>query len=323
VPSANYEYLPFDKTVGHEQLLILWDDREGDESQNFAAALASAQTGLQQVPASFRGQNTATRPIPIVPRNAAIKLRFSEKLSIDASFFAANPEAVQLLEFKGDPGVVSPVDAFRILPSRVLVNNDALIVDTTILAGEAGGVSVTTGLPVSDDNVTANIRIALPVRGEIAPGLYVREDAVAKLNDVDSAGRASVIRDFRSGNLADGVAGRLREPEAPMIVASLGMGIAAVNGDVITLNKRNQFVPVRGRYPFVDGPLTAQGVPTGPLSVPTQRRKTCRWNCRTARSRWWRSAPRSWKTSPSTRSPAPRASVSRSRRCPATRGRAS
>jgi hypothetical protein len=140
VPSANYEYLPFDKTVGHEQLLILWDDREGDESQNFAAALASAQTGLQQVPASFRGQNTATRPIPIVPRNAAIKLRFSEKLSIDASFFAANPEAVQLLEFKGDPGVVSPVDAFRILPSRVLVNNDALIVDTTILAGEAGGV---------------------------------------------------------------------------------------------------------------------------------------------------------------------------------------
>ena len=271
VPSANYEYLPFDKTVGHEQLLILWDDREGDESQNFAAALASAQTGLQEVPASYRGQNTATRPIPIVPRNAAIKLRFSEKLSIDSSFFAANPEAVQLLEFKGDPGVVSPVDAFRILPSRVLVNNDALIVDTTILAGEAGGVSVTTGLPVSDDNVTANIRIALPVRGQLAPGLYVREDAVAKLNDVDSAGRASVVRDFRSGNLADGVAGRLREPEAPMIVASLGMGISAVNGNVITLNKRNQFVPVRGRYPFVDGPLTAQGLPTGPLSVPTQR----------------------------------------------------
>lgn len=271
VPSANYEYLPFDKAVGHEQLLILWDDREGDESQNFAAALAAAQTGLQEVPSSFRGQNTATRPIPIVPRNAAIKLRFSEKLSIDSSFFTANPEAVQLLEFKGDPGVVSPVDAFRILPARLLVNNDALIVDTTILAGEAGGVSVTTGLPVSDDNVTANIRIALPVRGQIAPGLYVGEDAVAKLNDVDSAGRASVIRDFRSGNLADGVAGRLREPEAPMIVASLGMGITAVNGNVITLNKRNQFVPVRGRYPFVDGPLTAQGLPTGPLSVPTQR----------------------------------------------------
>lgn len=273
VASANFEYLPFDKTVGHEQLLILWDDRAGDEAQNFAAALAAAQSGLQQVPASYRGQNTSTRPIPIVPRNAAVRLRFSEKLTVESSFFAANPEAVQLLEFKGDPQVVSPVDAFRILPSRVLVNGDSLILDTTILAGEAGGVSVTTGLPVSDDNVTANIRIALPVRGVIAPGLYVREDAVGNLNGVDSAGRNSVIRDFRSGNLADGVAGRLREPEAPMIVASLGMGISAVDAanNVITLNKRNQFVPVRGRYPFVDGPLNAQGIPTGPLSVPTQR----------------------------------------------------
>lgn len=278
VPSANYEYLPFDKTVGHEQLLILWDSVNPEESQNFQAALAAAQAGLTQLPPSYRGQNTANRPIPIVPRNAALRLRFNEKLSVDPAFFLANPQAVQLLEFKGDPSVVAPVDAFRILPSRLIPSGDSLIIDTTILAGESSGVGVSTGLPVSVDSVTANIRIAMPVRGAVSRDFYVREDGIKELNGVDSAGQVSIIRDFRSGNLGDGVAGRLREPEAPMIVGSLAMGIVDVDtsSNVITINKRNAFVPVRGRYPFVDGPLTAGAtiadrIPLGPLSVPTVR----------------------------------------------------
>jgi len=278
VPSANYEYLPFDKSVGHEQLLILWDNSSPEETQNFQAALASAQSGLTQLPPSYRGQNTASRPIPIVPRNAALRLKFNEKLTADPAFFLANPQAVQLLEFKGDPTVVSPVDAFRILPSRLIPSGDSLIIDTTILAGEGSGVGVSTGLPVSVDSVTANIRIAMPVRGAVSRDFYVREDGITELNGVDSSGQSSIIRDFRSGNLADGGAGRLREPEAPMIVGSLSMGILDVNQatNVIKINKRNAFVPVRGRYPFVDGPLTAgtsiaDRIPGGPLSVPTVR----------------------------------------------------
>jgi hypothetical protein len=217
VQTANYEFLPFDKTVGHEQLVILWDDRAGPEQKSFQDALASAQAGLTAVPSSFRGQNTQTRPIPIVPRNAAIKLSFSGPVSVGEDFFRANPSAIQLLEFKGDPKVVQPADAFRILPFRVLPQGNSIVLDTTILAGEANGGVTSPGLPLSADNVTANIRVAIPARGGASPAFYVQADPVAELNGPDSAGRNSVIRDFRSGNLADGLAGRLREPEPPMI----------------------------------------------------------------------------------------------------------
>jgi hypothetical protein len=273
VQTANYEFLPFDKTVGHEQLVILWDDRTGPEQKSFQNALASAQAGLTAVPSAYRGQNTQTRPIPIVPRNAAIKLSFSGPVSVGEDFFRANPSVIQLLEFKGDPKVVQPADAFRILPFRVLPQGNSIVLDTTILAGEANGGVTSPGLPLSADNVTANIRVAIPARGGASPAFYVQTDPVADLNGPDSAGRNSVIRDFRSGNLADGLAGRLREPEPPMIEASLSMGILDVDtaNGIVTVNKRLNFVPVRGRYPFVDGPLNSSRIPLGPLAVPTQR----------------------------------------------------
>ena len=274
IASANYEFLPFDKLVGHEELVILWDDRPGNpEEAAFKSAFAAAQSGLGSVPPAFRGQNTFTRPIPVVPRNAAIRLKFSGPLQVTEDFFAANPSAVQLLEFKGDPAVVEPVDAFRVLPYRVIPQGDSIILDTTILGGEATAGQPNPGLPLSADNVTANIRIAIPSRGQVSPSFYVAEDPVPELNDVDSAARSSVIRDFRSGNLADGAAGRMREPESPAIVASLAMGIVDVDvtNNIVTLNKRNQFVPVRGRYPFVDGPIGADGIPRGPLLAPVTR----------------------------------------------------
>jgi hypothetical protein len=272
VATGNYEFMPFDKNIGHEQLLILWDDRAGPEQQSFQEALANAQVGLTQLPNSYRGQNTQTRPIPIVPRNAAIRLNFSKGLDVSAEFFAANPAAIQVLEFQGDPALVEPIDAFRILPYRVVAKSNSVILDTTILGGEAAGGVTWPGLPLSADNVTANIRIAIPVRGSVLSTFYVDRDAVAQLNGPDSAGRESVIRDFRSGNLADGLAGRLAEPESPKLVGSFSMGIMALDKveKTIRVNKRLNTVPIRGRYPFVDGPLNA-GIPRGPLAVPTQR----------------------------------------------------
>jgi hypothetical protein len=273
VPTASYEFMPFDKTVGHEQLLILWDNTPGGpEAANFDLALQVAQSNLGEVPASYRGQNTQSRPIPIVARNTALKLTFSNPMDTTPEFFTVNPSAIQLLEFKGDPTVVAPVDAFRILSCRVIPDGKAIILDTTILGGEST-TTTSPGLPLSADSVTANIRIAIPTRGGVVSTFYVKEDKVAQLNGVDSSGRPAVIRDFRSGNLSDGVAGRMREPEAPSIVTSLGMGITAVDltNNIITLNKRSQFVPVRGRYPFVDGPLRTNGIPLGPLSAPLQQ----------------------------------------------------
>ncbi|MFN9755287.1 MAG: hypothetical protein ACK58X_02620 [Planctomycetota bacterium] len=279
VASADYEFLPFDKTVGHEELLILWDDRATGlpqgEDKKFSVALAAAKSGLTAVPASFRGQNTLTRPIPIVPRNAALRLTFSGPIPVDQQFLNDNPAAIQLLEFKGDPAIVDPANAFRILPYRAITSGNTIVLDTTIQGREAGLAGTTSGMPLSADNVTANIRIAIPTRGVLSPLFYIQNDAIPQLNGDDSVGRASVIRDFRSGNLIDGEAGRLREPERPSILGSFAMGIAEVDlaNNRVRLVKRGITVPVRGRYPFVDGPLSATAPmrPLGPLSVPTRR----------------------------------------------------
>ena len=271
VPSATYEMRPFDNAVGHEELVILWDNRDGPEKAKFDAAFSACQSGLTELAPAYRGQNTMLRPVPIVPRNAALKMQFSGGLKVDDSFFTINPSAVQLLEFKGDPDVVQAVDAFRILPYRVLNKGDHLVLDTTILGNE--GPVNSPGLPQSSDNVTANIRIAIPSRGSVVSSFYITEDPVADLNGVDSSGRSAVIRDFRSGNEYDGASGKLPDSETPMIVGALPMGITAIDRstNTITLLKRGNYVPVRGRYPFVDGPIDGTGLPAGPVAVPTSR----------------------------------------------------
>ncbi|MCR9247568.1 MAG: hypothetical protein NXI31_21265 [bacterium] len=271
VPTANFELRPFDKSVGHEELVILWDNVDSREKPKFDAALAACQSGLVDLAPSFRGQNTQARPVPVVPRNAALRLQFSGSVNVTDEFFQFNPSAIQVLEFKGDPDVVAPVDAFRILPARIIVQGDQIVVDTTILGGEGQSGFTTSGLPESTDNVTANIRVAIPTRGTVVSSFFVNEDDIQDLNGVDSAGRAAVIRDFRSGNLSDGAAGKLPDAEKPMIVGSLAMGIVSIDESTnsVVLNKRFNFVPVRGRYPFVDGPLTTADVPLGPVNVPT------------------------------------------------------
>lgn len=274
VPTATFELRPFDKTVGHEELVILWDNRDGSAEQaRFDAAFEECQNGLTELAPAFRGQNTQLRPVPVVPRNAALRLQFSGAVNVTEEFFQFNPSAIQLLEFKGDPNVVQPVDAFRILPARVIPQGDRIVIDTTILGGEGQSGFTTSGLPESVDNATANIRLAIPARGSVVSTFFVGEDGNVNLNGVDSAGRQSVIRDFRSGNLNDGAAGKLAESETPMIVGSLPMGIVSIDtaNRIVRLNKRDSLVPVRGRYPFVDGPLAANDVPVGPVNVPTVR----------------------------------------------------
>lgn len=270
VPTANYQFLPFDVSTGHEELLILWDNT-GEESANFQSALTAAQTGLAVLPASFRGQNTQQQPIPVVPRDAALVLSFSSPLALPSDFFTVNPSAVQLLEFSGDPALVGPADAFRSVSCRYIARDDKIIIDPTILGGEAQGGFLASGMPSSLDRQTANIRIAVPSRGSVASAFYVREDQVAQLNAIDSFGRDAVVRDFRSGNSDDGAAGVLRDVEPPAIVGTVPMGITSIDQDgTITLNKRGHLVPIRARYPFVGGAIDFNtGLVLGPSSVPT------------------------------------------------------
>lgn len=272
VPTANYQFMPFDVTTGHEELLILWDNR-GEEQASFNAALASATSGLAFLPPSYRGQNTQLQPIPVVPRDASLVLSFSAPLILPTDFFDVNPSAVQLLEFAGDPNVITPADAFRSVPYRVIVRDNLMILDPTIQGGEARGGFTASGMPASLDRTTANIRIAIPSRGSVSSAFYVNSDSVTELNNLDSFGRSSVIRDFRSGNQADGAAGVLRDFEPPMIVGTVPMGITDVAADgTITITKRGNLVPIRARYPFVAGAIDRDtNLVLGPASVPTSQ----------------------------------------------------
>ncbi len=46
---ATYEFMPFDVNVGHEELLILWDDRQAGERERFQAAVERASAGLDEL----------------------------------------------------------------------------------------------------------------------------------------------------------------------------------------------------------------------------------------------------------------------------------
>ncbi len=273
-PDANYRFLPFDVDVGHDELLILWDDRL--ETDRFDAALRVAKASLQEVAPAYRDQNTIQKPIPVVPRNAAFVLNFESKLGVDTAFFQANPGAIQLLQFRADPKTNPPQAAYNPVVSRVIAAGDnRVILDTTLIGSESNGGLSSTGMPLSLDNVTANLRIAIPINGAVSRAFVVKPDPVTQLNGVDSLGNAAVIRDFRSGNLKDGAAAALADTEAPMVVAEVVMGIIAVDpvNRVLTLNKRFAELPLRGRIPFVDGALigdSASALPGGPPSVPTE-----------------------------------------------------
>ncbi len=202
--NANYRFLPFNISVGHMELLILWDDTIPGERARFESALSNATSGLPELSAAFRTQDPISRPIPVMPRNAALRLTFDVALGVDSSFYIANPNALQILEFIDRPNQT----LFRPVRTRILADgSNQVVVDTSLLGGEAQGGHNTPGLPPSPDSVRANLRLALPTSGVVSKQLLIAQDRVAELNGFDSKGDNAVIRDFRSGNLADGKIG--------------------------------------------------------------------------------------------------------------------
>jgi hypothetical protein len=273
--NANYRVLPYDPDVGHTQLLILWDDRIDGESERFDAALQAARTNLTQVPGAFRGQ--VGRPVPVIPRDAALLLEFNGPLGVPQSFFQANPSAAQLLLLSDDPVNTT---ALSPLPARIIARENTLVIDPTISGAEVldvaqslgGGINVA-GLPPSLDSSTANIRVALPIAGSGTPELRVAADSITQFNGLGANGEAAVIRDFRASNLDDSTNGRLPDTQAPALVADAEFGIVSIDpvNNIVVLDKRGSGLAVRGRIPFVDG-ARLQGTqrPSGIAGVPTR-----------------------------------------------------
>lgn len=273
--NANYRFMPFDVSVGHTELLILWDDTIPGERAQFESAMKNATSGLPEVSAAFRTQDPITRPIPVVPRNAALRLTFDVDLQVDSSFYVANPNALQLLEFVDRPNQT----LFRPVRTRILADgSNHVILDTSLLGGEAKGGQNSAGMPPSPDSIRANLRLAIPTSGVVSKQLLISKDRVTELNGLDSRGDSAVIRDFRSGNLSDGKIGALADTEAPMIVAHINAGIIDIDFDnrIVTVNKRYSDVAIRGRIPFVDGAINTEvNLPGGPGFVPTSEALRC------------------------------------------------
>jgi hypothetical protein len=193
---------------------------------------------------------------------------------LDDDWFRANPTAVQVLQLAGDPDLVVPSQAYAPVNVRIAVkdNGERLIIDPEISGNEAVGRSPNPdGLPKSLDSVAANLRIALPTAGILAESFRVSPDENESFNSVGVRGEAAVIRDFRVANRDDSDFGALRAIDDPQLVAYKTMGLLNVDTQnrVLTINKRYADLVIRGRYPFVDGPLDFDtGIPLGPRSVP-------------------------------------------------------
>lgn len=221
-------------------------------SAAFADAFAALGRRLRAVTPMAVGVPGNGRTFSVVPRNAAIALRFDGPLGVDDGFFVQrdaagrvvalrNTDAVQLLQIAGDPNGAAAETAFRPLPVRIVVRERELILDPVLLGSE--GVqhqsrNNAAGLPASPDQVGASIRIALPLEGPLAlPGL--RPDAIGSLTGIDNRGRRAVVRDFRAANAADDSAeiarGFVRDPVPPRIVGAIPLWLERVE-------QQNQFV---------------------------------------------------------------------------------
>ncbi len=272
--TASYRYLPYDRQAGRRGLLILWDDQNKDEKAAYDRALLNATNSLASVNdhAAFQPGNQLAPPM--VPADAAIVLTFDSPLGLDSAFFRQVPTALQVLQLVGNPDVVSHGAAYRLLDTRIVSkeNGRILIIDPEISGFEAvGRVPNPRGLPQSQNQTAANIRIAFPTSGIVSNQLKVATDAIQELNSVDVNGDDAVIRDFRSGSILDDFVGNLPDEDMPEIATRKTMGIMSVDvaKRMVVVNKRFANLILRPRLPFVDGPIsTLDGRPLGPRAVP-------------------------------------------------------
>ncbi|MHC4897080.1 MAG: hypothetical protein ACYTGW_08235 [Planctomycetota bacterium] len=197
-------------------------------------------------PAQF-GRDTSVAPYPVVPRNAALRLTFSRDLQLTEDFFVQrvsptqvtvkNTEAVQLLKIQGDPNDTDPTGDFQVIPSRVIVKKNVLMVDPVLLGNEGlqfGVKNVASGMPASPDQSGANIRLAVALAGPLRiPG--IADNPITSLSGLNNSGEKSIIRDFRSGNTKDNSSdlsrGFVRDPLPPRVIGQMRMFLEQVDSN--------------------------------------------------------------------------------------------
>jgi hypothetical protein len=249
-----YDFINSDPDTLQPRLLIT----RAIGSEAFHAAFDDLDTGLPRISATKISPKRGPGGYPVVARNAAIRLTFSEPLDLPADFFydldpegnvigVKNTEAVQLLQIVGDPNDRLHEGDFRQLPMRVVVRGTTMVLDPVLLGSEGlqiGAPNSAAGLPESPDRQGANIRIALALDGPLAiPGL----DA-GRLTGTNNGAVTSVVRDFRSGHRLDNSSnlarGFVRDPVPPRLVGEMRMYLEDVEsfgagGRILTIFKND------------------------------------------------------------------------------------
>ncbi|MHC4515888.1 MAG: hypothetical protein ACYS5W_19605, partial [Planctomycetota bacterium] len=214
-------------------------------SQAFLDAYARLDDLARDVaPAQF-GRDTNVAPYTVVPRNAALRLTFTRDLQLSEGFFVErddqgrvvgvkNTEAIQLLKIQGDPNDSDPTGDFQVIPSRIIVRKNVLIVDPVLLGDEGlqfGVENVAAGMPASPDQSGANIRLAVALEGPLRIG-GIADNPITSLSGRNNSGEMSIIRDFRSGNLKDNSSdlsrGFVRDPLPLRMIGQMRMFLEAV-----------------------------------------------------------------------------------------------
>lgn len=211
-------YLLSTSPVTQEEVLTIL---QPEGSSGFRTLLAAARSGLDSV--DVKGPSDPP-PYPVVPRNAAIRLTFSEQVapsSVDAT-------TIQVLT--GDPPAVA-------MSVRLVVQNDPasgkghVILDPTISARQSAELGLpqnAVGYPASFNLTDDNLQIRIPTEVNTGFGqprvltnlAGTRHIAVGPEDPTvpDLAGKPMVVRSIRTGSEADEFRGFLPDFHRPSII---------------------------------------------------------------------------------------------------------
>jgi hypothetical protein len=228
-------------------------------SPEFVTAVDRLDQHVRSVSPSQFGRNSTVSPYSVVPRNAGIRLVFSNTLKITDDFFYAkdqygrilgpkNTEAIQLLKIVGDPNDNKHDGDFQVIDTRIAIRDNFIIIDAVLLGTEGliyGSRNTASGMPESPDQKGANIRLAIALDGKLKID-GMAQDPKGTLRGRNNSGFNSIIRDFRSGNANDNSAdlarGFIRDAEPPRVIGEMLMyleGVEPVNSQtkLITIYK--------------------------------------------------------------------------------------
>ncbi len=194
------------------------------ETPAFDAALASVEESLGAI---APGNGLPPLPLAMVPRNAALVLRFNQPIRTGSR----SAQTVRVIEAGSTPQAlevrlfVDPRDPRR------------LVVDPVVSAGESGTLGIppnAVGFPEAGDAISPNLELRIPTRRDPSIGqtTLLHGESGSTPEDDDPSDGADVVRAFRSGGrtsvTGDPHEGFLFDPWPPSIVGERPVSICAV-----------------------------------------------------------------------------------------------